>query len=247
MNNKGKDFTSAKGDDNVYTPYSFTKQLLEVEIFNYNKTILEPACGKGAISNILEKYFGVKHTFYDMFTLGDFQQRNFLTEENRKFTYIITNPPYSKLDEFISKAKQVATDKFAFLCKLTHLGGVDRFNKGMFMDENYPLTKIYLFTRQSNLRFFNKKEETKKILKLMNNCVGSSQMIKLEKKLNQINKQIDYPELRGDGKYPAGMYYYVWLVFENMNNIEPFAKYGIQAPILRWIDNNKYILRKKDL
>ena len=153
-------------------------------------------------------------------------------------SFIITNPPYSQLDKFIVKAKEVAIDKFAFLCKLTHLGGVERFNSEIFKDEYYPLTKIYLFTRQANIRFFNKNEEIKNldILKL-----GKE---KYAKKYDFFKKQIDYPYLREDGKYPAGMYYYVWLLWENMNMGFDIIK--SDPPTFHWINNQKYILSSKD-
>jgi hypothetical protein len=197
---KGKNFTSAKGDDNVYTPYSMTEQLLENEEFDYKKTVLEPCFGNGAICRVLNNY-GMD--YYSTSALD----YDFLQEVN-KYNYIITNPPYSQLDKFIKKAKETATDKFAFLCKLTHLGGIDRLNNNVFKDENYPLTKVYLFVRQANLRFNTKYNP-------------------------------DYIELREDGKYPAGMYYYCFLIFSKNNN-------NLLYPTFHWINNQKYILHKGD-
>jgi hypothetical protein len=219
---KGKSFTSAKGDDNVYTPYSMTEQLLENEEFDYNKTVLEPASGEGAITNILRNKFKLVYDNdisyhedfldYEKWALDGFE--NILMPN-----YIITNPPYSQLDKFIKKAKEIAIDKFAFLCKLTHLGGIDRLNNNVFKDENYPLTKVYLFVRQANLRFTNKKLEEKGYFK--------------------------YRELREDGKYPAGMYYYCFLIWERSNKCYERQLLNF-LPVLKWIDNNKYIVRKKD-
>jgi len=217
---KGKDFTSCRGDDNVYTPYSMTEQLLENEEFDYNKSVLEPACGKLAIVTSLIKkgYFNDGMiNYYDryctLFPVG----KNFIDEKN-KYDYIITNPPYKILDEFIIKAKEVAIEKFAFLCKLTHLGGIERFITGIFKDEIYPLTKIYLFTRQANIRFTNDEQESRGYM--------------------------PYRELRDDGKYPAGMFYYCWLIWER-KNIEQYNR--DKFPVLKWINNNKYILLKKDI
>jgi len=56
---KGKNFScnnlgQRKKSDFYETPYSITQQLLDNEIFEY-QTILEPACGNGAISKVLEK------------------------------------------------------------------------------------------------------------------------------------------------------------------------------------------------
>lgn len=230
----GKNFTSASKEDNVYTPFSMVNQLLENEKFDYSKTFLEPCEGEGNITYILAKHK------CNVLNSGDIKYGyDFLKGEKEPHNYIITNPPYSKLNQFIVKAKQVATEKFAFLCKITHLVGVDRFESQLFRDPNYPLTKIYMFTRQANLRFFDKKEE----LKAMNNAMQNPEElnpIKYCKKIKEIEKMIDYPELREDGRYPAGMYYYVWLIWEKMPNVR-FAH-----PNFRWINNQKYILSKKD-
>ena len=55
---KGKDFFLRKSKSDFFeTPYSMTWQLLENEKFDYNKSILEPACGNGAIVDILNDRF----------------------------------------------------------------------------------------------------------------------------------------------------------------------------------------------
>jgi len=133
-----------KSNSDFYqTHYSITEQLLEVEEFDYDKTILEPACGKLAIVKILEKCF--KKVVKSDIQLGI----NFL--DFYKFTkqigYIITNPPFSLSFEFIQKAKEIATEKFAMLLPLNYLHGQKRYEEKIFRDEKYPLTKVYIFTR----------------------------------------------------------------------------------------------------
>jgi hypothetical protein len=247
----GKDFTSAKGDDNVYTPYSMTEQLLENEKFDYYKSVLEPACGAGAILKVINKKFDlVCNSDINCGIGGDFLKygdrfNKYAPEQCVK--YIITNPPYSKLDPFITKAKQVATEKFAFLCKITHLGGVDRFELKLFRDPDYPLTKIYMFTRQANLRFYDQEKEIKKLKTLYPDW---SQGYKFG--LEKIQKQTHYPELREDGKYPAGAYYFAWFIFENISKIDKHSDDydrfidSANFPVFKWINNDKYILRKSD-
>jgi hypothetical protein len=208
----GKDFTSAKGDDNVYTPYSMVEQLLKNEKFNYDERFLEPASGNGAIVKVLKKYC-------ENVRFSDIQKDKgncdfFSDWDDCYFEYIITNPPYTYLDKFIDKAKYIAIKKFAFLCKVTHLGSVRRFKDKTFIDNNYPLARIYMFTRQANLRFNTKWNP-------------------------------DYIELREDGKYPAGMYYYVWLIFEANPSFCPECGRP-RNPTFHWINNDKYILRGKD-
>ena len=133
---KGKNFSlnntgNRKKSDLYETPYSMTIQLLEKEkLFG---TILEPACGNGAIVKIIgqcEKY--------DI-------EKDFL-KEIRMFDTIITNPPYSLALEFIQKAKQIAKKKIIFLLPLSYLHGKKRYDL-IYSDKVFPLARIYVFTR----------------------------------------------------------------------------------------------------
>lgn len=126
MNNTGK----RKKSDFYETPYSLTWLLLENE--ELKGTILEPACGNGAISKI------VGGTSYDI-------EKDFLKEQDHYDT-IITNPPYSKTQEFILKAKQVANKKIVFLLPLSYLHGKKRFDT-IWKDKDFPIARIYVFTR----------------------------------------------------------------------------------------------------
>ena len=203
---KGKDFFSRKAKSDFFeTSYSMTEQLLENENFDYDKTVLEPACGNGAILKILDSKFKFID-YYDKYSKY-FKNYDFVNEPI-KHKYIITNPPFSLWDEFVQKAKTVATGKFAFLGRLEFLTGISRFRNNLYSDPEYPLTKVYIFVRKVNLSY------TK-----------------------------DYPSLREDGKYPAGMYHYAWFIFENRGKLVN----GWFSPKIKWINNQKYILHKEDL
>ena len=143
MMKKGKNFSgnNARGQrkksDFYETPYSMTSHLLEVEDFNKSLTVCEPACGDGAIVKILEKKWD-NVVAYDI-------EKNFLWE-TENYDYIITNPPFSLAYEFVQKAKQIATEKFAFLLPLSYLHGKKRYDN-IYMDKQYGLKKVYVFTR----------------------------------------------------------------------------------------------------
>ena len=140
---KGKNFSGnnalgqRKKSDFYETPYSMTSHLLEVEDFNKSLTVCEPACGDGAIVKILEKKWD-NVVAYDI-------EKNFLWE-TKNYDYIITNPPFSLAYEFVQKAKQIATEKFAFLLPLSYLHGKKRYDN-IYMDKQYGLKKVYVFTR----------------------------------------------------------------------------------------------------
>lgn len=141
----GKNFScnNAKGlrkkSDFYETPYSLSRLLLDNEDFATCPSILEPACGKGAIVAILKEYnLKGSITAYDV-------ESDFLKEE-RGFACVISNPPFSLAKEFILKAKQVCTTKFAFLLPLSYLHGKERHDL-IYSDPRFPLKKVWIFTR----------------------------------------------------------------------------------------------------
>ena len=142
---KGKNFSAnnatgkRKKSDFYETPYTLTRKFLDVEYFNKNSTVCEPACGGGAITRVLKEHWeDDKVTAYD-------QETNFLWETG-EYDYIVTNPPFSIAFEFIQRAKLVAKSKFAFLLPLSYLHGKKRFDE-VYSDRTYGLEKVYVFTR----------------------------------------------------------------------------------------------------
>lgn len=104
-----------------------TEMLCDLERFNH--TILEPACGKGHISEVL-KSRGYNVLSYDLRDRGygqsgyDFLQ----TLERNQEVDIITNPPYAKAQEFVEKSLDVIASgyRIAMFLKITFLEGQKR-------------------------------------------------------------------------------------------------------------------------
>jgi hypothetical protein len=138
MGIKGKNFSAnnvggkRKKSDFYETPYSITQQLLLEEPLI--GTILEPACGNGAILNLLPEG-----------SVGYDKEVDFLTE-TKQYDTIITNPPFSISYEFILKAKQIARHKIIMLLPLSYLHGKKRYD-GIWTDKTFPLKSVYVFTR----------------------------------------------------------------------------------------------------
>jgi hypothetical protein len=131
-----------KPQDFYETPPCLTRTFLDSEFthrIDQNATVLNPACGDGALSKVLKEY-GYDVTEYDLNQGIDF------LKETRKFDWVIENIPYSLSYEFINKAKEVATEGFAFLLPLSYLQGSRRFHE-VWMDDQYPLESIYVFNR----------------------------------------------------------------------------------------------------
>ena len=63
MTEKGKNFSAnnttdkRKQTDFYETPYSLTRKFLDVEEFDKSLSVCEPACGKGAITKVLNEYW----------------------------------------------------------------------------------------------------------------------------------------------------------------------------------------------
>jgi len=136
------------------TPPIATEALLEVESFDGE--IWEPACGDGAISKVLKErgHFVVSSDLinrgygeYPIDFLDKMEARHFLL---RQFNYIggipniITNPPYSKGQEFVEQAIKMSSDKVAMLLKIQFLEGQKR--RKMF--EQFPPKKIWVFSKR---------------------------------------------------------------------------------------------------
>ena len=120
-----------------------TKALLEVEGIIY--PALEPACGEGHISKLIEdpslvstdliyRGYGGKNTV------------DFLTTDYGGFSFetVITNPPFNLFQEFVEKALSIAKKKVIMFGKLQALEGQKR---ATFLQKT-PLKYVYVFKKR---------------------------------------------------------------------------------------------------
>lgn len=142
----GKAYTNRKKEkdrpesDFYETPYSLTWKLIELNEFDKNNTILEPSCGNYAISSQL-----IKNNFIVEAT--DLKYGNNFFNLDKKYKYIITNPPFSQFDNFVLKAKDIS-EKFAFIGKVNFFGAYNRTINNIWKN----LKSIYIFNRQIDYR-----------------------------------------------------------------------------------------------
>ena len=125
------------------TPPEAVRALLEVETFD--GTIWEPACGDGAIVNVLR---AVGHRVYatDLVDRGcpDSESRvDFLLESQPgvHIGAIVTNPPYALAKPFVAHALHLAVPKIAMLLRLAFLEGSGRSS---ILDTGL-LARVYVF------------------------------------------------------------------------------------------------------
>lgn len=136
------------------------KDLLRFESFS--KYILEPACGGGHISKVLEEN-GYDVKSIDIVNRGYEKQmftEDFFEHKVQWFGDIITNPPYKFAAEFVEHALNLVTEghKVAMFLKLTFLEGEKR--RKLF--QNNPPKKILVFTKRINCALNGDEEEFKK-------------------------------------------------------------------------------------
>lgn len=127
-------------DDYYATHPKAVEMLLELEEFSDN--ILEPSCGEGHISKVLEEH-GHNVRSMDLVDRGYGEGGvDFLKFDEEVDMDIITNPPYKLAQEFVEHAMEIVTDghKVAMFLKLTFLESSGR--KELF--RRYPPKKIWV-------------------------------------------------------------------------------------------------------
>jgi hypothetical protein len=130
-------------DDFYPSPPEAVHALLKVE--NFSGTIWEPACGNGAIVNVLRS---VGHRVYatDLVDRGcpDSESRvDFLFESppGVHIGAIVTNPPFVLANHFVAHAITLAIPKIAMLLRLAFLEGIGR---SAILD-NGLLARVHVF------------------------------------------------------------------------------------------------------
>lgn len=145
-----KDLGKEREDFDFYpTPPDAIIDLLRRE--NFEGSLFEPACGDGAISKELKKYYPNSQVYStDLIDRGYGDQTgiDFLKYNGEKFDNIVTNPPYGILTDFINKALDVARKKVAMLVRIQSLEGVSRF-KSLYSKK--MLETIYVFSRRVSM------------------------------------------------------------------------------------------------
>lgn len=154
--------TRAERGNNLYeTPPEAMRALLALERFNLE--VWEPACGRGAISTMLDAA-GYEVWLSDLIDygtadrLGEVQQvADFLAVDRvgasafgmTRPCDIITNPPYGEcLNAFVAHALRVHRPrKMALLLNLNFLCGFEDTNRNFAMDE-CPPARIHVFKRR---------------------------------------------------------------------------------------------------
>ncbi len=140
-------------EDFYRTPTYATNEILNRE--KLYGTIWEPACGDGAISEVLKHYNypNVYSTDINDYGYGDVNIDFLNVNDIIQCNHIITNPPYKYAQEFVEKSLKVADGKVIMLLKLNFLEGQKRFS----FFQSTPLKNIYVFSKRLSFDKGNEK------------------------------------------------------------------------------------------
>jgi len=119
--------------DNFPTPPWATRALLEKILNNNdfsNQSCLEPACGAGHMSKVLDEYFD-KVTSSDLYDYGYGENVDFTHSfyKNESYDWVITNPPFKLAEKFIDEALKVARIGVAVLVRTVFLESIGRYQR----------------------------------------------------------------------------------------------------------------------
>lgn len=137
-----KRFADLDGPDFFPTPAWATFALIDNESFEGG--IWEPACGNGAMSEVLEKT-GCPIVSSDLYKRGFGEPGIDFLSNDRTADNIITNPPYNSAEGFVASGVAKARRKFALLLRLAFLEGANRANTIFYRN---PPSRVWVFSER---------------------------------------------------------------------------------------------------
>ena len=117
--------------DDFPTPPWATRALLEHILKPHIRkahTCLEPACGRGYMSNPLLEYFHSVSS-YDAYDYDYAPLRDFLTFPYmpKSYDWVITNPPFRLAEDFVHRSLNIAKVGVAILARTVFLESISRY------------------------------------------------------------------------------------------------------------------------
>lgn len=135
-----------EADDFYRTPASCTRRLLQIEQFPHS--IWEPACGDGAISDVL---IAAGHDVISTDLVDrDYgtARRDFLMEQKLAAPGVVSNPPFKLADEFVLHALHLGAVKVAMFMRLAWLEGGARHGQ---LWSKHPPARVWVFSKRQTL------------------------------------------------------------------------------------------------
>lgn len=156
-------------EDYYATEPKATEWLCKLERFEGR--ILEPSCGEGHISRVLEAA-GYEVVSRDLVDRGYGEVADFLAIDNLEWDgNIVTNPPYKYAQEFVEKALSIIPEgkKVAMFLKLTFLEGKARRSLFRTTPPRSRLGKLFTTEMRYEWRFRGLRQQRSRLRMV---CVG---------------------------------------------------------------------------
>lgn len=138
-----------KSKEDFYpTPAQYVRDILDRE--KLRGSILEPACGDGAIIRVLREYYpkGLIGGF-DLYPKNrDIPKRDFL-KYSLQWDNVITNPPYNQFLPFLEHSLEISKEKTILLFPLTYLSGKERFIR---IYSRIPPSRVWVYSKRISLQ-----------------------------------------------------------------------------------------------
>ena len=115
-----------------------------MESESFHGDIWEPACGDGAMSEVLAES-GARVRSSDLYDRGYGDVGHDFLTSKRTADNIITNPPFNSAEGFVAAAQRLAHKKFAFLLRLAFLEGANRTNTIFHVA---PPSRVWVFSER---------------------------------------------------------------------------------------------------
>lgn len=172
-----------KARDKFYTPKLLAEKLISYVPLKEGDIVLDPALGNGAFYSQYPSY--VEKDYCEIEEGKDFYSYN------KKVDWIITNPPYSNLDDWIKKTLRVCSKGFAYLLGINNITPrrIEMINK-----RNFGLTFIHLckvFKWYGISAFFQFEKEEENIISY-DREVWREDTVPLKRTLRKFKKLDDY-------------------------------------------------------
>lgn len=122
------------------TPKEAVEALLKVEKL---KNVLEPCCGDGAISKVLEEH-KIQVNSSDLYDRGYGRSPMDFAAYEKWSGDLCTNPPYNQALQFVEHAVEIVQGKSCFLLRLQWLAGQKR--KRFFKE--HPPIRVHVLSKR---------------------------------------------------------------------------------------------------
>ena len=136
-----------KAGPNFYpTPAWGTIALLHHVTFH--GSILEPCCGKGAMSEELIRQYGPDRVMSsDKYDYGYGEVKDFF-DIQKPYDNVVTNPPYNIAEDILYHALHISNKKVALLLRLAFLEGQKRYYK---IFQYHPPSEVLVFSERLSM------------------------------------------------------------------------------------------------